>query len=146
MRDRTDKSDWPNMQGPWHEVTDIGRVFDHGALWCIYAAGHPDREGGYPDPLIHVPPWECRTAGLTLRDIRDELLGDRLGLEIYAAKPFVYGEPRDAHDDAETRIVFETFDQADTSSIRFSAPLGDSLRIAQHLRRLVTTLDHPPAR
>jgi hypothetical protein len=42
MPDRTDPANWPSIRGPWHEVTDISRLYDFGMPWCVHAARHPD--------------------------------------------------------------------------------------------------------
>jgi hypothetical protein len=116
----------PSDSHPWPEVTDLSRLYDHGAQWCINAAGHPPREAGYPDPLIHVPPFECRTAGLYIDDVTEDLDSPAHGLEIYAARPFRFGEPRIARPAPSTRIVFEYLDANDEPMARFSISLGQS--------------------
>lgn len=144
MTDRTDQPDPATARGPWPEVSDMTRLFDHGAPWCVNAAGHPDPEGGYPDPNLHVPPHECRTAALWLDDIRHELVGPPTGLAVYAARAFRFGEERMTTPSADTRIAFDRLDEPDDGSPRFSVTLGDALRIAHHLIQLVESIDNPP--
>jgi hypothetical protein len=121
MQDRIDRANWPSPRGPWHEVTDVSRIYDFGMPWCVYAAGHPDPSGdAYPDPLVH-PESECRTAGLYLDGVRFDLDGLSCGLQVYAARPFTFGAPRASAERLRTAIIFDVFENAaSSSSIRFS--------------------------
>ena len=138
MSDRTNPASWPNSRGPWHEVKNVTRVYDHGMPWCLNTAGHPDPDGGYPDPAIHLPADECRSAGLCLDGVKCDLTGPTGGLEVYAAQPFRFGELRATARDASTRMVLEFFDETGrVPSTRYSLPLGESLRLARRLSQLV---------
>jgi hypothetical protein len=138
MSDRTNPASWPNPRGPWHEVGDLTRVYDHGMPWCLNAAGHPDSSGGYPEPAIHLPADECRTAGLYLDGVTRELTGPGCGLEVYAAHQFRFGELRATAGRPSTRIVVDFFDDSGSvSSARYSLTLGESLRLARRLSQLV---------
>ena len=59
MSDRIDPSSWPSPRGPWPQVSDLSRLYDHGQPWCVNAAAHPDLNDGYPDPDRHLPWHEC---------------------------------------------------------------------------------------
>ena len=140
MTNRTNGSVPPPERGPWREVTDIGQLYDHGALWCINARGHPPREDGYPNPRIHVPPFECRSACLYFDGIRADLTGPARGLEVYLAQPFQFGQPRTAEPPPSPRVVFEYLDDVDEPVARFSLDIADCLSLALELLRLVTAI------
>lgn len=55
MAETTQPPNWSSPRGPWPDVTDITRLFDHGAWWCVNRAGHPDPDDGYPDVERHTP-------------------------------------------------------------------------------------------
>lgn len=141
MADRTDPSDRPTARGPWAEVTELNQFFDHGAPWCINADGHPGYD--YPDPEIHVPASECRAVGLSL-DARTDLAGRPRVLEAYVAQPFRFGEQRDSREADSARLLFDFVDDDMESSMRFSISLGDGLRLARHVLRLIDLVDRPP--
>jgi hypothetical protein len=83
-----------SIRGPWHEVTDVSRLYDFGMPWCVHAARHPDPDGdGYPDAAIHLLD-ECRTASLYLDGVEFDLRGPKCGLELYAARGFQFGRAR----------------------------------------------------
>ena len=110
MPDRTDRN-FRCPPGPWPVVHDETRIFDHGAAWCANADGHPGFDIDYPDPIRHIPAYECRTSGLFV-DASDGLAGRRCDVELYAARPFKFGELRSiAGHCADTRIVFDVFGQ-----------------------------------
>ena len=45
MTDRIHPPAWHSPRGPWPEVKDLSRLFDHG--WPgVNAAAHPDPDGG----------------------------------------------------------------------------------------------------
>lgn len=137
MPDRTNPANWPNARGPWPEVTDLDRLYDHGRPWCAFASGHPDRDGdGYPDATIH-PAEECRTAALYLDDSALDHNGTSFGLEVFAAERFSFGELRGGAKPALTHIVVEFFD-ADglQTQKRCSLTVGDGLRLARWLGQL----------
>lgn len=144
MTNRTNGPIPPPEPGPWPEVTDIGTLYDHGAPWCTNAAGHPPREDGYPNPRVHVPPFECRSACLYFDGIRADLTGPSHGLDVYLAQPFRFGQPRTAEPAPSARVVFEYLDDADEPVARFSLATADSLRLALELLRLVTAIRPTP--
>jgi hypothetical protein len=140
VTDRTNPPDRPSASHPWPEVTDLSRLYEHGAPWCVNAAGHPPREAGCPDPRIHVPPFECPSPGLYIDDIAADLDDPAHGLEIYAARPFQFGQARAKEPTPTTRVVFEYVDDKDESIARFSVSLGQSALLALEVLRLVTAL------
>jgi hypothetical protein len=139
MPDRTDDHALPTPRGPWPEVTDLDRIFDHGAPWCINADGHPGNDD-YPDRARHFPPYECRTKGLVV-GATDGLTGPPCDLEVYAARAFRFGELRHVASPDHTRVVFDCYDETHETSPRFSVSLGDAARIAMHLLAVVQFLD-----
>lgn len=141
MADRTDPPDRPALRGPWPEVTEPDQIFDEGAPWCANADGHPEYD--YPDPEIHVPPFECRTAGLVL-DANSDLVGRPRVVETYVARPFRFGQPREAADPETAHLTFEVIDADGAIATRFMLTLGDGLRLARHLLHLIDIVDHPP--
>jgi hypothetical protein len=141
MKDRNDPPDRPAERGPWPEVTDLGKLYDHGQAWCANARAHPDDNGGYPDPDRHLPWHECRGMEAFVDDARRGLDGDQLGLSAYAAAPFRFGQPREAAQPREARIVVETWRvNGDEASQRISINTGNALRLARILVRLVDEL------
>lgn len=46
MTDRIHPPAWHSPRGPWPEVNDLSRLFDHGWPGCVNAAAHPDPDGG----------------------------------------------------------------------------------------------------
>ena len=141
MPDRTDHPAWPTLRGPWPEVTSLHQIFDYGQQWCINADGHPSPDDTYPDPSLHFPPFECRSASLNIRDARDETDGELCNLEIYATAPYLFGKDRTRRPLAETRIVFDLADDHEQTAARLSVTPGDALRIALHMRRLLDVID-----
>ena len=92
MVDPIDDTTWPSPRGPWPEVTDLSRLFDHGQRWCVNAAGHPTVDEEYPDAQIHTPWDECRTREWSLHDARRDLDGNALDLTVYGAARFRLGQ------------------------------------------------------
>jgi hypothetical protein len=117
-------------------------MFDHGAPWCINSAGHPGPDDDYPDPTRHLPAGECRTLGLHV-DALEGLIGSACDVEVYAARPYRFGERRSPASAPGTRLVFECFNQVTEAETRFSVSRGDALRLALHLIEEVRALDHP---
>lgn len=93
MTDRIDRENWPTPRGPWHEVLDLSRLYDHGRPWCANAAGHPG-EDGYPDPELHRPWHECRSPEAALDGALLGTDGVPADLTVYLAAPFRFGELR----------------------------------------------------
>lgn len=140
MADRSDSRDWPVPRGPWPEVTGVEQVFDHGAPWCTNADGHPDYD--YPDPELHVPAFECRTPALAVLAVPD-LAGPNHTIALYVARPFRFGEPREPNAKDQARLVVEITDVSGELDARFSIALGDGLRLARHVQRLIDLVDQP---
>jgi hypothetical protein len=138
MAHRTQPPNWPNLRGPWHEVTAASRLFDHGKPWCATAHGHPEPDDGYPDPDRHVPWNECRTLVSYFDGVRLDLHGMQVELELYAAAVFQFGALRSEALPTETRIVLEPYvDQPGHEPIRISLPVGEALRLARRITQLV---------
>jgi hypothetical protein len=122
--------------GPWPAWDGVDQLHDIGIGWCVNAAGHPDPNGGSPDANVHVPAFECRTAGTHLDGVRADLDGPAYGLEVYAARSFRYGQPRAGATQPTTRVVLDFYDQATEYTVRFSLPLGECLQLSRLLVRL----------
>ncbi len=138
MSDRTQPPNWPSPRGPWPEVTDTSRLFDHGKPWCSTAHSHPEPEDGYPDVNRHVPWNECRTLVSYFDGARHDLSGTPAGLELYAAAVFQFGTLRREALPGETRIVLETYvDEPGQEPVRVSLPVGEALRLARRIGQLV---------
>jgi hypothetical protein len=117
------------------------QLYDHGRTWCVNARAHPDHDSGYPDPERHLPWHECHTAEAFVDDVRRDLDGDELGVSVYAAAQFRFGQTRDAAQPREARIVVETWPaNTDELSQRISISPGDALRLARILVRLADDL------
>ena len=137
MTDRIDPSAWPSPRGPWPEVDDTSRLYDHGRRWCVNAAGHPG-EDGYPDPERHVPWHECRGPEVWLEYARRALDGEDLELSVYLAAPYRFGQQRNASGQAPVRLVIDAADPgAEEFAVRLSLRLGEAARLARILNRLV---------
>src|SRR5690242_12865783 len=128
MPDRTEHPSSTNPRGPWPEAGD-GRIFDYGVPWCVNAAGHPGPIDDYPNPARHVPSTECRTRSLYV-DALDGLSGPACDVEVYAAQPYRFGEPRERDADPGARVVFDWYNQATDAEGRLTMTLGDALRLA----------------
>jgi hypothetical protein len=128
-------------------VTDSTRLFDHGAWWCVNRAGHPDPDDGYPDVDRHTPWDECHSITGSFADVRADLTGPPLELELYAAAPFRFGCLRAAVTDPSTspRVVLECYSDggAESRELRFSLSLGEALRLARRLKHLVDEVSYP---
>lgn len=144
MTDRSDPPEKPSTRGPWPEVTDVNQVFDTGAWWCVNADGHPEYD--YPDPEIHVPAHECRSVGLVL-PARFDLSGRDRILDVYVARPYRFGAQRTRDDYfGDRRVLLDVLDSQAEPETRLSLTLGDGLRLARHLARLIDVVDVPPRR
>lgn len=144
MTNRTNRPDPPSSRGPWPKATDGNRLYDHGAPWCVNSAGHPPREDGYPDPQIHQPPYECRSVSIYLDDLRADLDGPPLQLEIYLAQPFQFGQLRTTEPAPRPHLIFEYLDDVDEPVGRFSLPIADGFRLALEVLRLLTAISAMP--
>ena len=140
MSDRIDPPHNHLDPSPWPRVDDLSRLFDHGWPWCVNGGAHPDRNGGYPDPERHVPWHECRSRAAFVDDVRRDLYGERVGVSVYNAAPFRFGEPRDDTSPAAPRVVLETWAGDDESAQRVSLTAGEALRLARILVRCADDL------
>lgn len=147
MAETTQPRNWPSPRGPWPEVTDLSRLFDHGAWWCANRAGHPDPENGYPDAEGHTPWDECRSLAGSFAGVRAGLTGPRLEVEVYVAAPFRFGRlaAEVTGVPVSPRVVFECYSDGDTESseLRFSLPLGEALLLVRRLEHLVDEVSYP---
>jgi len=144
MSDRTQPPNWPSPRGPWPEVTDGSRLFDHGKAWCATAHGHPEPDDGYPDPDRHVPWNECRSVVSYFDGARQGIDGARLELELYVAAAFQFGALRSEAAPSEARIVLEAYvDEPGQEPMRVSLPAGEALRLARRMAQLVDLVDGP---
>ncbi len=143
MSDRIDPPDDGFERGPWPQAGDPGRLFDPGWPWCVNAAGHPDRDGGYPDPGRHLPAHECHSRAAFLDGVRRDLAGEPLGVSVYNAAPFRFGQPRDEAAPASPRVVLEAWTGDDETVQRISVTPGEALRLARILVRCTDELTFP---
>lgn len=148
MDDRTQPTPWPTpedmLSGP--VLADRDRFFDPGRPWCAAAAGHAPVEGGYPDPEAHSPFHECRTDRTTFEAVL-HLEGQPVGLDVYAAAPFRFGQPR--HPDPLTaptpRVVIECYPWTDdTTAFRVSVATDVALSLGHQLLLLAELLNTQP--
>jgi hypothetical protein len=145
MANRSDHSTPRPPRGPWPEVNDLDRLFDHGRWWCINAAGHPADQDDYPDAEVHRPWHECRSVEVDLDGACRDLIGDAVFASVYLAEPFRFGMPRTDASVTRPRLVVE-FADADEESRRFSVGLGEAARLARILAHLVDHLAFPSPR
>ena len=143
MSDRIDPPDAVFEQGPWPPVSDPGRLFDHGWPWCVNAAGHPDPDGGYPNPERHLPAYECHSRVCFVDGVRRDLNGEPLVVSVYNAAPFRFGQPRDERPPASPRVVLETWTSEDERADRFSLTPAEALHLARILVRCADELTFP---
>jgi hypothetical protein len=140
MTNRIDPPNRSAQRGPWPPVSDLSRLYDHGWPWCMNAAGHPDLNGGYPDPERHLPSHECRSREAFVDGGRRGLDGEQVGLSLYSAAAFRFGQPRDDAPPATARVVLETWTSDDNSSQRVSLTAGQALQLARILVRCADDL------
>jgi hypothetical protein len=141
MSDRIDPADWPSPRGPWPEVTDNSRLYDHGRAWCVNAHAHPDPNDGYPDRDRHLPWHECRGVETYLDGARSDLDGEPVGVGTYVAAAFRFGELREGSSTSAPRVVIETW-RLDTDEIaeRVSLAPATALHLARILMRAADDL------
>jgi len=143
MSDRIDPSSWPSPRGPWPEVHDPSRLYDHGRRWCVNSAGHPGADG-YPDPQLHHPWHECQGPAVWLEDVRRELTGEQIEVSVCVAAPYRFGQPRAPHDTTSIRVVIDASAiGAEEPTLRMSLGLGEALRLARILNHLVDAISLP---
>jgi hypothetical protein len=140
MSDRIDPPTGDFEQGPWPQVSDLSRLYDHGQPWCVNAPAHPDRDGGYPDPERHLPWHECHSDAAFVDGVRRDLAGEPVGVSVYNAAPFRFGELRDDEPPAVPRVVLETWTSDVAPSHRVSLTAGEALRLARILMRCADEL------
>jgi hypothetical protein len=121
-------------------VNELSRLFEHGWPWCANAAGHPDPDGGYPDPERYEPWHECRGAEMFVDGGCRDLDGERVGVSVYNAAPFRFGQPRDGTPPATPRVVLETWMNDLESAQRVGLTAGEALRLARILVRCADKL------
>jgi hypothetical protein len=141
MTDRIDPADWPSPRGPWPEVKDASRLYDHGQPWCVNAHAHPDPNDGYPDPDRHLPWHECRSVEMYLDGARRGIDGDAVGASVYVAAAFRFGERREIVPAFAARVVLEMW-QPDTDEVaqRVSLSPAEALHLARMLTRAADEL------
>jgi hypothetical protein len=140
MSDRIDPTNDHVDRGPWPPVNDLSRLFDHGWRWCVNAASHPDPNGGYPDPQGHVPWHECHGEAASIDGVRRDLDGQPVGVSVYSAAPFQFGEPRGDTPPPAPRVVLEMWTSDHEPSYRVSLTAGEALRLARILVRCADEL------
>jgi hypothetical protein len=133
VSDRIDPPIHPDRRGPWPQVTDLARLYDHGQPWCVNAAGHPDPNGGYPDPARHLPWQECRGREVFVDGPRRELDGEPVEVSVYNAAAFRFGQPRDDTPPAPPRVVLEAWTADEPAAHRLSLTPGQALHLARIL-------------
>lgn len=145
MTDGTDQATWPSPQGPWPEVRDLSRLYDHGRWWCANAAGHPG-DDGYPDPTRHVPWDECQTPEAWIDGACQDLDGPPLEVSVYAAAAYRYGQSRRVPVQSPTRLVVDAWEAGkdDARGYRLSMSLGEAARLARVLNHMVDLISATP--
>jgi hypothetical protein len=132
---------------PWPAVTTDNwqdRVYDHGAAWCDRRDQHPAAADDYPGPDHYQA--ECRTRGGHFHGGRLDTDGDPVIIEAYAARPFLFGQPRanpTTSWDGAIRLVLSAVPdhQSDAAAIRISLPATEARNLAYHLLHLADTVD-----
>jgi hypothetical protein len=144
MSDRIDPPEGRAPRGPWPEVSDASRVYDHGRRWCINAGAHPDENEGYPDPQRHLPWDECRSVETYVDGAVASPAGDPIGVCAYLAAPFQFGQRRDNAAPLPARIVIESWAiDADHAAQRIGVTPASALHLARILTRLADELSFP---
>lgn len=95
---------------------------------------------GYPDPERHVRAHECHSQAAFLDGARRDLDGEPLGVSVYNAAAFRFGQPRDAAAPASPRVVLEAWTGDDEPAQRISLTPGEALRLARILVRCADEL------
>jgi hypothetical protein len=146
MAARIDPSSLPTPRGPWPVVHGLSQLHDAGRWWCVNSAGHPG-EDDYPDAELHVPWRECQGPSVALKGLRRDLDGQALDVNTYVAAPYRFGEPRTQRGDTSTRVVIDAADErAEDPALRMSLSLGEAVRFARILNRLVDEISYPRTR
>ena len=135
MSDRIDPPTDDLERGPWPQVGDLSRLYDHGWPWCVNAAAHPDPNGGYPDPERHRPWHECRSGEAYIDGARRGLDGELIALSVYNAVAFRFGQPRDEAPSASPRVVLESWTAGEAATDRLSLTPAQALYLARILVR-----------
>jgi hypothetical protein len=131
---------------PWPTVTGEpgrGRIYDHGIYWCDRADYHPDAHAGYPHPDHYRT--ECRSHPGLFSTGQLDYAGPPADIEIYAVRPFRYGQPThqlSAAGIGETRLVLAAVPLAeDEAPVGFSLPITEARNLARHLRQVADVVD-----
>jgi hypothetical protein len=131
---------------PWPPATGDrgrGRVYDHGIYWCDRRDYHPDAHAGYPH-LDHYR-TECRSHPGLFSTGRLDYAGEPADVEVYAARPFRYGQPTDQPSAAgigETRLVLAGVPLAEHEApVRFSLPITEARNLARHLHHIADVVN-----
>jgi hypothetical protein len=106
---------------------------------------HPDESDGYPAAQQHVPWDECQTVPYFLGGAARDLDGADLGLVVYGAIRFRFGETRTESVPPAARLVVETWSESDGQPpASASLSPGEALRLARIVQHLVDTITlHP---
>jgi hypothetical protein len=128
------------VTGLWPQVTDLSRLYDHGAPWCINGRGHPDANDGYPDADVHLPHDECGSRSHYVDCVGEAGIST---LELYAAQPFRFGQERtEIWKSAAPSIVLSAWGSDPGSQpYRLQLTQGDGLLLARHLMAMVDGLN-----
>lgn len=134
---------FPADEHPWPDARhrdDL--IFDHGIYWCDRAGYHPEHHGGYPHPDHYRT--ECRSHPGLFPPGQLDHDGPSADIEVYAARPFRYGQQVDhpAADLTETRLILAAIPHAvDQPLVRFSLPVTEARNLARHLHHLADLVD-----
>ena len=143
MAHGNDSDTWPSPRGPWPEVTDLSRLFDHGQRWCRNAAGHPGTND-YPDATEHLPWFECHGPEVWLHGACRDLDGEPAEISVYPAAPFRFGQPRALPVRVTPRLVLDArVPGPPRFGCRFSLDLGEGIRLARIIEHLVDGVSFP---
>jgi len=132
-----DERPWPTAIGE----AGKGRIYDHGIYWCDRADYHPDAHGGYPHPDHYRTECRCHPGLFSTGQL--DYAGPPADIEIYAARPFRYGQRADqpADDLTETRLILAAVPLTDEPPVRFSLPITEARNLARHLQQVADVVD-----
>ena len=134
---------FPAGEHPWPDARhrdDL--IYDHGIHWCDRASHHPEHHGGYPHPDHYRT--ECRSHPGLLPAGQLDHAGPPADIEIYAARPFRYGQRagQPAGDIVETRLILAAVPLDDGEPpLRFSLSITEARNLARHLHHLADLVD-----
>jgi hypothetical protein len=134
---------FPADERPWPDARHRGDlIFDHGIYWCDRADYHPENHSGYPHPDHYRT--ECRSHPGLFPVGQLDFAGSPADIEIYAARPFRYGQRTDqpTGDLIETRLILAAVPLDDGEPpLRFSLPITEARNLARHLHHLADLVD-----